>query len=111
MILHGIELKPGMVLQNDNNDVAVVIPHQTCGIAFVSHNLAHSWSTRLNTVVSNVSIIRECPCGDGLTDGKILWRNMKFEVKDCYSKHVLDKEQLRAYINDAVEPFSVHTHV
>ena len=111
MILHGIELRPGMVLQNDNNDVVVVIPHETCGIAFVSYNLARNWSTRLNIVISNVSIIRDCPCGDGLTDGKILWRNMKFEVKDSHGVYTMDKEQLKAYINETVEPFSVHARI
>lgn len=111
MKLNGIELKPGMVLQNDNNDVAIVIPHQTCGIAFVSYNNSNSWSTRLESVISKVSIIRDFPCEYGITDGKILWRNMKFEVKDSHGVHTMDKEQLKAYINDAFEPFSVHARV
>ena len=111
MILHGIELKPGMVLQNGNNDVAVVIPHETCGIAFVSYNNSCNWSTRLDSVIKNVTFIREHPCEDGLTDGKVLWRDMVFEVKDCRGIHKMDKEQLKAYINDAVEPFSVHARI
>jgi hypothetical protein len=51
MEIHGIELKPGMVLIDDKGNRAVVIPHKNSGIAFVSYNHSNSWSVDLNNIL------------------------------------------------------------
>lgn len=91
MIVKGIELKPGMVLIDDNNNGFVVIPHKRNGIAFVSYNNCCSWSTNLDMVLcGELKEIRDIPRGDNLTDGKLLWRKTKYRINDGVE---LDEEQ------------------
>lgn len=96
MRVKGIELKPGMILTDDKDNRAVVIPHKSSGIAFVSHNQCCSWSTDLNFVLyGNIKEIRDIPRGSSLTDGELLWRETKYRINDGVE---LDEEQFRKEI-------------
>lgn len=96
MVLKGIELKPGMILTDDKDNRAVVIPHKSSGIAFVSHNQCCSWSIDLNFVLyGKLREIRDIPKGSSLTDGELLWRETKYRINDGVE---LDEEQFRKEI-------------
>jgi hypothetical protein len=91
MILKGVELKPGMVLSDDKNNRAIVIPHKSSGIAFVSYDHCHSWSADLDIVLyGKLKEIRDIPKGSSLTDGKLLWKEAKYRINDGVE---LDEEQ------------------
>jgi hypothetical protein len=91
MILKGVELKPGMVLSDDKNNRAIVIPHKSSGIAFVSYDYCHSWSADLDIVLyGKLKEIRDIPKGSSLTDGKLLWKEAKYRINDGVE---LDEEQ------------------
>jgi hypothetical protein len=93
MVLKGIELKPGMILSDDKDNRAVVIPHKSSGIAFVSYDHCHSWSADLKNVIrGNLKEIRDIPRGSSLTDGELLWRETKYRINDGVE---LDEEQFR----------------
>lgn len=96
MILKGIELKPGMILSDARNNRAVVIPHKSSGIAFVSYDQCCSWSADLNTVLyGKIKEIRDIPRGTSLTDGELLWKETKYRINDGVE---LDEEQFRKEI-------------
>ncbi len=96
MEIHGIELKPGMVLSDDKDNRAVVIPHKSSGIAFVSYDYCHSWSTDLHTVLYGKLIeIRDISRGSSLTDGELLWKETKYRINGGFE---LDEEQFRKEI-------------
>lgn len=96
MNIHGIELKPGMVLIDDKGNRAVVIPHKNSGIAFVSYNHSNSWSVGLNNVLcGKVKEIRDIPRGACLTDGELLWKETKYRINDGVE---LDEEEFRKEI-------------
>lgn len=96
MIVKGIELKPGMVLSDDRNNRAVVIPHKSSEIAFVSYDQCCSWSANLNMVLyGKLKEIRDIPKGDSLTDGELLWKETKYRINDSIE---LDEEQFRKEI-------------
>lgn len=96
MEIHGIELKPGMVLSDNKDKIAVVIPHKGNGIAFVSYDQYRSWSTDLNLVLyGELKEIRNFPRGNTLTDGELLWRETKYRINDGVE---LDEEQFQEEI-------------
>jgi hypothetical protein len=96
MEIHGIELKPGMVLVDDRSNKAIVIPHKSSGIAFVSYNHSNSWSVDLNNILyGKLKEIRDIPRGSSLTDGELLWRKTKYRINDGVE---LDEEQFRKEI-------------
>ena len=96
MILKGIELKPGMVLTDDRGKNAVVIPHKSSGVAFVSYDQCCSWSANLDMVLyGNIKEIRDIPRGSSLTDGELLWKETKYRINDGIE---IDEEQFRKEI-------------
>ena len=96
MKLHGIELKPGMVLSDDRNDRFVVIPHKNKEIAFVAYDRCCSWSTDLNLLLYGKLIeIRDIPRGSSLTDGELLWKDTKYRINDGVE---LNEEQFKKEI-------------
>ena len=96
MILKGIELKPGMVLSDDKDNRAIVIPHKSSEIAFVAYDQCCSWSADLNMVLyGKLKEIRDIPRGGSLTDGEFLWRETKNRINDGVE---LDEEQFRKEI-------------
>ena len=96
MVVKGIELKPGMILIDDENKRAVVIPHKSSEIAFVSYDRCCSWSANLNTVLyGKLKEIRDIPRGDSLTDGELLWKETKYRINDGIE---LNEEQFRKEI-------------
>lgn len=96
MEIHGIELKPGMILSDDKGKSAIVIPHKSSGIAFVSYDYGYSWSTDLHTVLyGNIKEIRDIPRGGSLTDGELLWKETKYRINGGFE---LDEEQFRKEI-------------
>ena len=96
MKIHGIELKPGMILVDDKSNKAVVIPHKNNGVAFVSYNHSNSWSVVLdNVLIGKLKEIRNIPRGSSLTDGELLWRETKYRINDGIE---LDEEQFRKEI-------------
>ena len=96
MEIHGIELKPGMILSDDKDNKAIVIPHKNSGIAFVSYSHCCSWSTDLNNILRRkLKEIRDIPRGCSLTDGELLWRETKYRINDGVE---LDEEQFRKEI-------------
>ena len=96
MILKGVELKPGMILTDDRDKRAVVIPHKSSGIAFVAYDQPCSWSANLDTVLyGNLKEIRDIPRGSSLTDGKLLWKETKYCINDGVE---LDEEEFRKEI-------------
>jgi hypothetical protein len=96
MEIHGVELKPGMVLTDDKGNSVVVIPHKSSGIAFVSYDHCHSWSADLNMVLyGKLREIRNFPRGGSLTDGELLWKETKYRINDGVE---LDEEEFRKEI-------------
>lgn len=96
MEIHGIELKPGMILTDDKGKSAVVIPHKSSGVAFVSYDQYCSWSTDLNLVLyGELKEIRDIPRGGCLTDGELLWKETKYRINDGVE---LDEEEFRKEI-------------
>lgn len=96
MEIHGIELKPGMILSDDRDNRAVVIPHKSSGIAFVSYDQCCSWSANLDMVLyGNIKEIRDIPRGSSLTDGELLWRETKYRINDGVE---LDEEEFQKEI-------------
>ena len=91
MNVHGVELKPGMILTDDKGKRAIVIPHKSSGVAFVSYDQPCSWSASLNMVLyGELREIRDFPRGGSLTDGELLWRETKYRINDGVE---LDEEQ------------------
>lgn len=96
MEIHGIELKPGMILSDDKGNRAVVIPHKSSGIAFVSYDQCCSWSADLNMVLyGKLKEIRDIPRGSSLTDGELLWKETKYRINDGVE---LDEEEFQKEI-------------
>lgn len=96
MEIHGIELKPGMVLTDDKDSRAIVIPHKEQGIAFMSYNHCRLWSFYLENVLDgNLKEIRDIPEGNSLADGKLLWKETKYRINNGVE---LDEEQFRKEI-------------
>ena len=96
MNIKGIELKPGMILSDDRNNRAIVIPHKSSGIAFVSYDQCCSWSADLNMVLyGKLKEIRDVPKGSSLTDGELLWKETKYRINDGVE---LDEEQFQKEI-------------
>lgn len=96
MNIKGIELKPGMILSDDRNNRAIVIPHKSSGIAFVSYDQCCSWSADLNMVLyGKLKEIRDIPKGGSLTDGELLWKETKYRINDGVE---LDEEEFRKEI-------------
>lgn len=99
MEIHGIELKPGMVLTDEKGKNVIVIPHKNRGIAFVSYDQCCSWSANLDMVLEGkLREIRDIPRGGSLTDGELLWKETKYRINDGIE---LDEEEfqkeIRAY--------------
>ena len=96
MKIHGIELKPGMVLSDDKGKSAIVIPHKSSGIAFVAYDQCCSWSANLDMVLyGKLKEIRDIPKGSSLTDGELLWKETKYRINGGFE---LDEEQFRKEI-------------
>ena len=96
MKLKGIELKPGTVLIDNRGKRAIVIPHKSSGIAFVSYDQCCCWSADLNTILyGELKEIRSIPEGSSLTDGELLWRETKYRINDGIE---LDEEQFQKEI-------------
>lgn len=96
MEIHGIELKPGMILSDDRDNRAVVIPHKSSGIAFVAYDQCCSWSANLDMVLyGNIKEIRDIPRGSSLTDGELLWKETKYSINGGAE---LDEEQFQKEI-------------
>lgn len=96
MEIHGIELKPGMILSDDRDNRAVVIPHKSSGIAFVAYDQCCSWSADLNMVLyGKLKEIRDIPKGSSLTDGELLWKETKYRINDGVE---LDEEEFQKEI-------------
>jgi hypothetical protein len=93
MKIHGIELKPGMILSDDKDNRAVVIPHKEQGIAFMSYNHSRLWSFHLDNVLDGkLKEIRDIPRGHSLADGELLWKETKYRINDGAE---LDEEEFR----------------
>ena len=96
MKIHGIELKPGMILTDEKGKSVIVIPHKNKGIAFVSYDQCCSWSANLDMVLEGkLREIRDIPRGGSLTDGELLWKEVKYRINDGAE---LDEEQFQKEI-------------
>jgi hypothetical protein len=96
MKIHGIELKPGMILTDDKGKSIIVIPHKSSGIAFVSYDQCCSWSANLDMVLDGeLKEIRDIPRGGSLTDGELLWKETKYSINGGVE---LDEKQFRKEI-------------
>lgn len=96
MEIHGVELKPGMVLTDDKDNRVVVIPHKEQGIAFMSYNRCRLWSFYLDNVLDGkLKEIRDIPGGPSLADGELLWKETKYRINGGVE---LDEEQFRKEI-------------
>jgi hypothetical protein len=96
MKIHGIELKPGMILTDDKGKSIIVIPHKNRGIAFVSYEQCCSWSVNLDMVLDGeLKEIRDIPRGGSLTDGELLWKETKYSINGGVE---LDEKQFRKEI-------------
>lgn len=99
MTVHGIELKPGMILSDDKNNRAIVIPHKKYGVAFVSYSQSGSWSERLDTILTGeLKEIRDIPEGSSLVDGKLLWKASKYRIN---GSPIMDEQEFL----DAIRTF------
>lgn len=96
MKIHGIELKPGMILSDDKDKRVIVIPHKSSGIAFVSYDQYCTWSSNLNMILNGkLKEIRDIPRGGSLTDGELLWKETKYSINGGAE---LDEEQFQKEI-------------
>lgn len=95
MKLHGIELKPGMILTDNKGKRVVVIPHKSSGVAFVAYDCCCSWSANLDMILGEIKEIRDIPKGSSLTDGELLWKEIKYRINDGVE---LNEEQFRKEI-------------
>lgn len=96
MKIHGIELKPGMILTDEEGKSVIVIPHKNKGIAFVSYDQSCSGSANLDMVLEGeLREIRDIPRGACLTDGELLWKETKYRINGGFE---LDEEQFRKEI-------------
>lgn len=105
MNVQGIELKPGMILSDDKDNRAIVIPHKNNGVAFVSYNQCCSWSTYLKDILhGKLKEIRDFPKGGSLVDGELLWKETKYRINDGaeLSEEQFQKE-IKTYIGKEVQ--------
>ena len=75
MIIHGIKIKPGMVLYGSKKGkyiALVAIPYNANTIAFINLTEA-GWSLYYETVIDNLEEIRNHPKNGSLMGGEILW--------------------------------------
>lgn len=79
MIIHGIEIKPGMVLYGSKKGIyvtLVAIPYGANTVAFA--NLTEGgWSLYYETTIDNLEEIRNHPKNGSIMGGEILWKNQK----------------------------------
>lgn len=83
MELHGIELKPGMVLEVEYDDLWIVIPKGESGIAFVSYNKSSRWSLRLP---NNIKAIYNHTNGCTIK-GELLWNKTVIKPGDYVANY------------------------
>ena len=76
MKIHGIEIKPGMVLYGSKNGLyttLIAIPYGADSIAFA--NLTDGgWSLCYETTINNLEEIRDHPKNSDLKGGETLWK-------------------------------------
>lgn len=76
MKIHGIEIKPGMVLYGSKNGLyttLIAIPYGVDSIAFA--NLTDGgWGLYYETTINNLEEIRDHPKNSDLKGGEILWK-------------------------------------
>lgn len=71
--LNGILLEPGMVIEDDGDEIIIVIPHKTRYIAFVSYSDKCRWNITLESLLSgNIKRIYDIPSGVSIC-GDVLW--------------------------------------
>lgn len=73
--IHGIEIKPGMVITTTNNYFWVVFPTEK-GLAMISYN-TNSWyriDNFINNYKESIISIRNLSKGGSLSEGNILWK-------------------------------------
>lgn len=80
MIINGIEIKPGMILEGTpkskrrkSNTVLVAFPIKN-DVGFVSSNSEQGWSSSYTSFIKELLIIREKSDNDFLDGGKIIWK-------------------------------------
>lgn len=76
MELHGIKLKPGMVLTNSEGRISIVIPFRN-DVAFVSYSNENSWST---SPYGRTVKIQSHPVEGLIDSGKVLWEITRYEI-------------------------------
>lgn len=81
MKLHGIELKPGMVLETSENTLWIVIPYQENDVAFVSYSDRNSWTTILDDKI--IAIYAHPNAGS--IKGKCIWKQDNLKPGDYIS--------------------------
>ena len=76
MKIHGIEIKPGMVLYGSKNGLyttLIAIPYGADSIAFA--NLTDGgWSLYYETTINNLEEIRDHPKNNDLKGGETIWK-------------------------------------
>jgi hypothetical protein len=97
MIIHGIKIKPGMVLSGTRKDVHIIliaIPYGANTIAFV--NITEGGlSLYYTTFLSNVKEIRDHPKNSDLMGGEILWKKQEevtISLKEIANKFGIPKD-------------------
>lgn len=96
MIIHGIEIKPGMILYGSRKGTyitLVAIPYGTDSVAFA--NLTEGgWNLYYETSIDNLEEIRNHPKNGNLTGGDILWEKPKeiiLTIEDIRKKFNIPK--------------------
>ena len=105
MELHGVKLKPGMVLTNSKGHISIVIPFKDNNVAFVSYSNENSWST---SPYGKTVKIQSHPTEGFIDSGKILWKITQYEVTTGDgNRKVMDEEELREFIKTSPSYFIV----
>lgn len=94
MKIHGVEIKPGMVLISDNYDCFIAFPTRR-GIAFANITTG-GWGSE---APSNIKRIQDLPENDYTDSGKILWEKPK-EI-------VVTKEEIAKKFGCSVEQLKI----
>lgn len=95
--LNGILLEPGMSIEDNSGKIAIVIPHKTSYIAFVSYSDKSCWSLNLKSVLrGDIKTICDIP-SDFSIDGDVLWEAKEVILNNQPSSKEEIIEKIRNY--------------
>lgn len=95
MVVNGITLQPGMVLEGidaKNNAVTLVVTPTDSGLYFMSTD--GKFVSDYRTIIRRLSCIRARPTGNNLKSGKALWEKVFLTIKEIADKFGIPEENI-----------------